>query len=45
MQLDPHIILLNSHGVKTDQQIKIMGYGTHKINSTNENNDGSAILI
>ena len=43
--IDPDIILLNSHGVKTEEPLKIYGYTTYKINSSNERNDGSAILI
>lgn len=43
--IDPDIILLNSHGVKNEEPLKIYGYTTYKINSSNERNDGSAILI
>lgn len=35
-EIDPHIILLNSHGVKADGTIKMFGYTTYKKNSTNE---------
>ena len=43
--IDPDLILLNSHGVRNEETLKIYGYNTYKINSSNENNDGSAILI
>ena len=44
-EIDPDIILLNSHGVKQQDTLKVYGYITYKINSSNEPNDGSAILI
>lgn len=44
-KIDPHIILLNSHGVKENEVMKMVGYTTYKKNSTNELNDGAAILI
>lgn len=44
-QINPHIILINSHGLKTEEQLKIHGYTTYKINSSEELSDGSAILI
>lgn len=44
-EINPDIILLNSHGTKNDETIKITNYITYKINTTNERNDGSAILI
>lgn len=43
--LDPDLILVNSHGVRDCESIKISGYTTYKINTSNEHNDGSAILV
>ena len=43
--IDPDIILINSHGMKDEEQIKIYGYTTYKINTSNELHDGSAILV
>lgn len=44
-QKNHHVILLNSHGLKTNDQLNIQGYTTYKINSSQEINDGSTILI
>ncbi len=44
-EINPHIILINSHGLKTEEHIKIPGYTTYQKNSTQELSDGSAILI
>ena len=43
--INPDIILINSHGVKTGENIKVYGYSSYIINSSNELSDGSAILI
>jgi len=43
--IDPDIILINSHGMRAGESLKIYGYITHKINSNNELDDGSAILV
>ena len=43
--IDPDIILINSHGNPSDRKIKMFGYNTIQVNTTNERNDGSAILI
>ena len=43
--INPHIILINSHGMKEEETLKLQGYITYKINSTQERNDGNAILI
>ena len=45
LQYQPHIILLNSTGIKNDEPIKMYGYNTYKTNSSNELHDGSAILV
>ena len=45
LQHNPDIILLNSHGLKTNEPLKIQGYNTFKVNYTEEANDGSAILV
>ena len=44
-EINPDIVLLNSHGTKTNEEIKLFGYITHKINNNNELHDGSAILV
>ena len=44
-EINPDIILLNSHGIAQNNTIYIHNYTTHKINSSNELHDGSAILI
>lgn len=45
LQHSPDILLLNSHGVKSIEPLKIPGYHCIKVNSTEEASDGSAILI
>lgn len=44
-QINPHIILINSHGMKNNEQIKIQGYMAYKRNTSNENSDAIVILI
>lgn len=44
-QFNPDIILINSHGLKDTEKIKIPGYRTHQRNITGENMDGVAIAI
>ncbi len=39
------ILLLNSHGLKNSEELKIPGYRVYKINYTQTNSDGSAIGI
>ena len=43
--INPDVILLNSHGLTSNENIKIHGFTTHKVNSSEERHDGSAILI
>lgn len=43
--IKPDIILLNSHGLKNTESLKIPGYVIHKINTTETISDGSAIAI
>ena len=43
--INPDIILINGHGNKTNKNIKIYSYKTYQVNSSEEMNDGSAILI
>lgn len=45
IDMSPDIILINSHGNKTGQNIKIQGYLCYSVNSSNEAHDGSAIII
>lgn len=45
LRLNPDILLLNSHGFKDSDNIKITGYNTYNRNTTNAISDGSAILI
>ena len=42
---NPDILLLNSHGLKSEEQLKVPGFHCIKINYTEEVNDGSAIII
>lgn len=44
LEIYPHVILINGHGMKQKELIKIPGYIIHQINST-ELHDGSAIYI
>lgn len=41
---DPNIILLNEHGNKSTEKIKLFGYQVHQ-NMTEEQHDGVAIAI
>ena len=43
--LNPDIIIINSHGQKSNEELRIQGYTIYKINSTEEVNDGSAIAV
>ena len=43
--INPDVILLNSHGMKSQENIKIYNYTTYLINSNDELHDGSAILV
>ena len=43
--INPHIILINSHGMKEQEPLKLQGYTTYKVNSRQELNDGSAIMV
>lgn len=45
MENDPDILLLNSHGLKNSEELKIPGYRVYKINYTENIYDGSAIGI
>ena len=43
--INPDIILINSHGLKANNNIKIHSYTTYQINTSEEYSDGSAILV
>ena len=45
MEFNPDVIILNSHGLKSEETLKIKGYNIFKINSSEEINDGSAIAV
>ena len=45
MEHNPDIILLNSHGLRDIEHLKVPGYTIHKINTSQEANDGSAIGV
>ncbi len=45
LETNPDIILMNSHGLKNNESLKIPGYACHKINSEEAINDGSAIAV
>ncbi len=42
---NPDLILINSHGLKSNEELKIPGYRTYKVNYTENLSDGSAIAI
>ena len=44
-QTNPHIILINSHGLKSTETLKIPGYWVYKINTSENRDDGSAIAV
>ena len=43
--INPDIIVFNSHGLKANKNIKMHSYITYQINTSEEYSDGSAILI
>ena len=43
--LDPHIILINAHGCRNSQDIKIYNYKVIINNVTNQIHDGAAIAV
>ena len=43
--LDPDIILINSHGVKEAESLKMYTYTVYKNNVSNDRNDGAAIAV
>ncbi len=44
-ELNPDIILMNSHGLKPKENIKIYNYNTYLINFSEEMHSGSATLV
>lgn len=44
-EFNPHIVLINSYGLKDKERLKIPGYQVYKINNTNDIHDGSAIAV
>ena len=45
LEVKPEIILLNSHGLKSNESLKIPGYTCYKVNSEESLSDGSAIAV
>lgn len=43
--IDPDIILINAHGKKNEETIKLFNYNVYQRNTRNENNAGVAIAI
>lgn len=43
--INPEIILINSHGIKNNENLKIPGYNSYTKNMFNELTDGTAILV
>lgn len=44
-QVNPDIILLNSHGIQSHETLHIKGYNTYLKKNSNQKYDGSAILV
>lgn len=42
---DPDVILVNAHGRKDTERIKIYGYNVYQTNETNMEHDGAAIAV
>lgn len=45
LEFKSHVILLNGHGMKQKESIKIPGFIIYQLNSTDELLDGCALLI
>ena len=45
LKTSPDLILINSHGLKSTEPLKIPGFKTYKINYSESLSDGSAIAI
>ncbi len=45
LRISPHLILINSHGQKSKETLKIPGYKVYKANYSESIADGSAIAI
>ncbi len=45
LKVKPDLILINSHGLKNNESLKIPGYKVCKLNYTESVSDGSAIAI
>jgi hypothetical protein len=43
--INPDIILINEHGITTDERLKIFNYNVHTNNKTNRRSHGTAIAI
>ena len=43
--LNPHLILINAHGLKEQEELKIFNYYIFKNNITNSLHDGAALAI
>ena len=44
-EINPDVILINSHGNKTNEKIKIFNYVTYQSNRLEERNNGCAIAV
>ena len=45
LKVQPDLILMNSHGLKSTEALKIPGYKVHKLNYSENYADGLAIAI
>ena len=45
LKVQPDLILMNSHGLKSTEALRIPGYKIHKLNYSENYADGSAIAI
>lgn len=45
LDINPHIILINGHGMKQKEHIKVPGFITYQLSSSDELHDGCTLLI
>ena len=45
LETNLELIIMNSHGLKNNESLKIPGYRVYKVNTSESLSDGSAIVI